>query len=222
MMDKKDATLAPTKYVDSDSADVVAFARDHAGEGSDRDRAIRLYYAVRDGIRYDMMTFGIDPDQFVASNCLKTPSAYCVPKAIALAAVARAAGIPARIGFANVRNHLTSPRISAMMDTDLFRWHAYTSLLIDGQWVKATPAFDIALCTRHKVKPLDFDGSKDSILHPFDAAGRKHMEYVDFLGEFDDLPFDIFAAEMRAHYPLMLETLERDRAARRRNNSLSA
>ncbi|MGO4836461.1 hypothetical protein AB4144_29880, partial [Rhizobiaceae sp. 2RAB30] len=77
MMDKKDPTLAPTKYVDSDSADVVAFARDHAGEGSDRDRAIRLYYAVRDGVRYDMMTFGVDPEQFVASNCLKAPSAYC-------------------------------------------------------------------------------------------------------------------------------------------------
>lgn len=222
MMDKKDATLAPTRYIDSDSPDVVAFAREHAGEGSDRDRAIRLYYAVRDGIRYDMMTFGVDPDQFVASNCLKAPSAYCVPKAIALAAVARAAGIPARIGFANVRNHLTSPRISAMMDTDLFRWHAYTSLLIDGKWVKATPAFDVALCTRHKVKPLDFDGSEDSILHPFDAAGRKHMEYVDFLGEFDDLPFDTFAAEMRAHYPVMLDTLERERAARRQQSQKRA
>ncbi|BCH28230.1 hypothetical protein MesoLjLc_01600 [Mesorhizobium sp. L-8-10] len=222
MMDKQDATLAPTRFIDSGSPDVIAFAREHAGGGSDRDRAIRLYYAVRDGVRYDMTTFGLDPAQFVASNCLKAPSAFCVPKAIVLAAAARAAGIPARIGFANVRNHLTSPRISAMMDTDLFLWHAYTSLLIDGKWVKATPAFDIALCTRHKVKPLDFDGSEDSILHPFDEAGRKHMEYVDFLGEYDDLPFETFAAEMRAHYPVMLETLERERAARQQDNQQSA
>lgn len=222
MTDKQDATLAPTRFIDSASPDVVAFALEHAGEGSDCDRAIRLYYAVRDGIRYDMTTFGLAPEQFVASNCLKAPSAFCVPKAIALAAVARAAGIPARIGFANVRNHLTSPRISAMMDTDLFLWHAYTSLLIDGKWVKATPAFDIALCTRHKVKPLDFDGREDSILHPFDEAGRKHMEYVDFLGEYDDLPFETFAAEMRAHYPVMLDMLERERTARRQDNQKSA
>lgn len=219
----QDATLDPTYFIDSDSPSVRAFAKAHAGEGSDRDRAIRLYYAVRDGIRYDMMTFGLDPAQFVASNCLKTPSAFCVPKAITLAAVARAAGIPARLGFANVRNHLTSPRISRMMDdTDLFRWHAYTSLSIDGKWVKATPAFDIVLCTRHKVRPLDFDGREDSILHPFDGAGRKHMEYVDFLGEFDDLPFETFAAEMRAHYPLMLDTLERERAARRKTSAKDA
>lgn len=222
MTQKPDATLEATRFIDSDSAPVAAFTQKHAGEGSDRDRAIRLYYAVRDGIRYDMTSFGLDPDQFVASECLKAPAAFCVPKAIALAAVARAAGIPARLGFANVRNHLTSPRISRMMDTDLFRWHAYTSLLIDGKWVKATPAFDIALCTRHKVKPLDFDGVEDSILHPFDESGRMHMEYVDFLGEYDDLPFEIFAAEMRAYYPRMLDTLERERAGRGSSNQTSA
>ena len=222
MSDVSEASLRPTAFIDSDNPSIVAFAQAHAGEGSDRERAVRLYYAVRDHVRYDMFTFGLDPEQFVASQCLASPTAFCVPKAVALAAVARAAGIPARVGFADVRNHLTSPRINAMMDDDVFRWHAYTSLYIDGKWVKATPAFDLKLCERHKVMPLEFDGIEDSIFHPFDATGRQHMEYVRFIGEFDDLPFEEFAAEMRAAYPRMLDELERERTERKANRPRTA
>ncbi len=202
--------------MDCDAPEVRAFADRHAGASAEpRERAVRLYYAVRDAIRYDMTTFGLDPSQFKASNCLHAESAFCVPKAIALAAVARAAGVPARIGFADVRNHITSPRFSALMDDDLFRWHAYTALFLEGRWVKATPAFDLALCERHGVKPLEFDGHEDSIFHEFDAKGRRHMEYVRFIGEYDDLPFETFAAEMRKAYPRMLAHLDGERAKRR-------
>ena len=209
-----DAALTSTRFVDADSPVVRDFVAAHAGDGDDVSTAVNLYYALRDAVAYDMRTFGLDADQFVASRVLQATSAFCVPKAVALAAVARAAGIPSRIGFANVRNHLTSPKLAAMMDGDVFRWHAYTSLFLDGQWVKATPAFDLALCERHGVAPLDFDGRADSIFQPFDQSGRPHMEYVDFIGEFDDLPFEAFSADMRRHYPRMLEALENDRAAR--------
>ena len=208
-------TLQATPFIDVDSDTVRAFTERHAGSGSDTERAIRLYYAVRDGVRYDMNAFGIEPERFVASECLQSSSAFCVPKAIALAAVARAAGIPARVGFADVKNHLTSPRIAALMDTDLFLWHAYTALFLNGKWIKATPAFDIELCNKHGVQPLEFDGREDSIFHEFDTAGRRHMEYVNFHGEFDDMPLEVFAAEMRKYYPRMLEALERERASAR-------
>lgn len=213
MSDVHRSALQATRFIDADAPSVRAFVVAYAGEGEALEKAVRLCRAVRDSVRYDMFTFGLDPAQFVASSCLSASSAFCVPKAIALAAVARAAGIPARIGFADVRNHLTSPKITAMMDDDVFHWHAYTSLFLEGKWVKATPAFDLALCERHKVKPLDFDGRNDSILHPFDETGRKHMEYVRFVGEFDDFPYDDFAAEMRAHHGRMLEALDRNRAA---------
>jgi transglutaminase-like putative cysteine protease len=212
MSDEFDQVLAPTHFIDSNSPAIRAYAEKHAGNGCDRERAVNLYYAVRDGVRYDMASFGLDPEQFVASNCLASPSAFCVPKAVALAAVARASGIPARVGFADVRNHLTSPRMEALMDDGVFYWHAYTSLFIDGKWVKATPAFDIGLCEKHKVLPLEFDGTEDSIFHPFDGVGRRHMEYIRFVGEFDDLPFEAFSADMRRHYPRMLDALEKDRA----------
>ncbi|MCV0396721.1 MAG: transglutaminase [Rhizobiaceae bacterium] len=207
-----DDALKATRFIDADHPAIRDFAASNAGDGDDVSKAVKLYYALRDRIAYDMRTFGLDEEQFVASNVLDAPSAFCVPKAIALAAAARAAGIPAKVGFANVRNHLTSPKLAALMDDDLFRWHAYTALFLDGKWVKATPAFDIALCERHGVMPLEFDGREDSIFHPFDKEGRRHMEYVEFIGEFDDMPYDAFAAEMRAAYPRMLKVLEEDRA----------
>jgi transglutaminase-like putative cysteine protease len=207
-----------TAFIDADAPAVVDFVERHAGAGDDRARAVRLYYAIRDSIRYDMTTFGLDPAPFKASNCLAAESAFCVPKAIALAAAARAAGIPARLGFADVRNHLVSPRMAALLDDDVFRWHAYTSIMIEGRWVKATPAFDLGLCERHGVKPLEFDGREDSIFHPFDERGRKHMEYVRFVGEFDDFPYEDFSAAMRAGHPRMLAHLDaertRDKASR--------
>ncbi len=209
--------LQSTPFIDADSAFIRAYAEKHAGGGSDIERAVRLYYAVRDDVHYDLNAFGIEPERFVASHCLQAASAFCVPKAIALAAVARAAGIPARVGFADVKNHLTSPRITELMDTDLFLWHAYSALLLDGKWVKATPAFDIAFCNRYGVKPLEFDGKEDSIFHEFDASGRKHMEYVNFHGEFDDMPLEEFSADMRKYYPRLLEALAGDQPTTARN-----
>lgn len=207
----QDETLAATRFIDRDDPVVAGFAARHAGAGDAREKAVNLYYAVRDAVGYDMRAFGIEEELFVASNALRAKTAFCVPKAVALAAAARAAGIPSRIGFANVRNHLTSPRIAALMDDDVFHWHAYTSLFLDGKWVKATPAFDIGLCERYGVKPLDFDGREDSIFHPFDREGRQHMEYVDFVGEFADMPLAAFAGEMRQHHARLLDGMEQDR-----------
>lgn len=198
------AALQPTAFINSQSEPVRDFVDRHAGTGSDRERAIRLYYAMRDAIPYDMRHFGIEPHLFVASNVLAAPAAFCVPKAIALAATARAAGIPARIGFADVRNHLSTPRMLELIGTDVFYWHAFTVLHLDGQWVKATPAFDLAFCRKFNVKPLDFDGRSNSIFHEFDPDGRRHMDYVLDRGSYDDMPIETFAAEMRSHYPRLV------------------
>lgn len=209
-----DPTLAPTRFLDSDHPDIVAFAERHAGTGDLKSKAVALALAAREAVPYDLYAFRLDPELLVASQVLRQPTAFCVPKAVLLAAVARAAGIPSRIGFADVRNHLTSPRFTAMMDTPDFRWHAYAALLIEGRWLKATPAFDAALCRRGGVEPLTFDGEADSIFQPFDAKGRRSMEYIAFHGEFDDMPYELFAAEMGRIYPRLLASLAAEREAR--------
>jgi transglutaminase-like putative cysteine protease len=205
--------LRPTPFIDSDSKTVRDFIATHAGEGTPREKVVRLYYAIRDGIRYDPYTIRLDPVEFRASTCLMTESAFCVPKAIALAAVARAVGIPARLGFADVKNHLSSPRLSALLGTDLFVWHGYTALLVDGRWVKATPAFNIELCEKCAIRPLEFDGTADSIFHAYDKAGHRHMEYVRQIGEFDDMPLEPFSAALLAAYPAFMRHQAQQRTA---------
>jgi transglutaminase-like putative cysteine protease len=124
-----------------------------------------------------------------------------VPKATLLAAVCRAAGIPARLGYADVRNHLSTERMRQSMKTDVFYWHGYTEIWIDGTWRKATPAFNLSLCERFGLLPLDFNGHDDSIYHPFDAAGNRHMEYVGQRGSFNDVPLAQIVADFNLHYP---------------------
>jgi len=193
--------LTATPTIDCDHAEVVAFAKEHAGASNDpRAQAVQLYYAVRDGVRYDPYALVLTIPGLKASRSLELGRAWCVPKAILLAAACRALGIPARIGFADVKNHLSTERMRQTMKSDVFYWHGYTAIELGGQWVKATPAFNIELCEKFRMKPLEFDGFEDSIYHPFDLDGHQHMEYLRFHGEFDDLPFDRMMNAFATHY----------------------
>ena len=196
--------LQPAAMVDSDHPAVIAFAREHARGADGRERAVALYYAVRDGFRYDPYRLDLTVEGMRASHVIALGVGWCVPKAALLAAAARAAGIPAPVGYADVRNHLSTERLRRTLQTDLFVWHGYTDLWIEGHWVKATPAFNLSLCERFGLLPLDFDGRSDSIYHPFDKAGNRHMEYVKQHGAFDDMPLDRIVADFEAHYPLWL------------------
>lgn len=198
------ASLAPTALIDSDHPAVVAFARQHDQGADDRERAVSLFLAARDSIRYDAYRLDLSPQGIRASTVLANGYGWCVPKAALLAAMCRAVGIPARLGYADVKNHLSTERMRQTMQTDLFVWHGYTDIWLDGRWVKATPAFNIELCTRFKLKPLDFDGRADSIYHAFDEAGNRHMEYVNQRGAFDDMPLERIVEDFARVYPRSL------------------
>jgi transglutaminase-like putative cysteine protease len=194
--------LESAEYVDSAAPGIVDFAgRVCEGAPDDVTKAVRLYYAIRDGIIYTPYCDFKSPETFRASACLERGSGFCVAKAALLAAAARAIDIPARVGFADVRNHLTTPRLRALMGTDLFYYHGYAELFLGGRWVKATPAFDRGLCERFGVRPLDFDGREDSLFHPHDVAGRRHMEYVRDRGPFSDVPVDEILETFNRCYP---------------------
>ena len=196
-------TLQPAAMVDSDHEVVRDFAARHAQGKDDRERAVSLYHAVRDGLRYDPYRIDLSVHGMKGSTALAHGYGWCVPKAAALPAVCRAAGIPARVGYADVRNHLSTERMRRNMGSDLFVWHGYTDLWLGGAWVKATPAFNIELCERFGLLPLEFDGRADSIYHPFDRAGNRHMEYVAMHGAFDDVPLQQILDAFAVHYPRM-------------------
>jgi len=195
-----DPTLAATALIDSDHPAVIAFAREHARGASPRERAVALHYAVRDGFRYDPYRIDLSTAGMRASAVIERGHGWCVPKAALLAAACRAAGIPARVGYADVRNHLSTERMRQSMQTDVFYWHGYTSILIDGHWLKSTPAFNIELTERFGLLPLDWDGTSDSIYHPFDARGQRHMEYLRDHGSFDDMPLARIRVDFARHY----------------------
>jgi transglutaminase-like putative cysteine protease len=195
-------SLAPGHYIDSDSPAVIEFARRATtGLRGDTERAVALYRAIRDDIQYDPYVDFFDQANFRASSVLAAGRGFCVGKSALFAAAARTIGVPARVGYADVRNHLTSPRMYARIKTDVFIWHSYTDLQVCGRWVKATPAFDLALCERVGLRPLEFDGQRDSLFHPFDRSGRRHMEYLRDRGTFADVPFDAIQADFRLAYP---------------------
>jgi transglutaminase-like putative cysteine protease len=196
----------PTSYIDSDSPDIRRFASESAGtSGRKKEQAVSLYYAVRDGFTYNPYCLTLDRSHYKASYVLERREGFCIQKAILLAAAARALGIPARLGFANVRNHLATKKLINLMKTDLFVFHGYTALNIDGKWVKATPAFDIRLCEKFGTIPLEFDGEADSVFHPFDSTGKRHMEYVHDYGIFDDFPFEKMLHEFEKYYPHLID-----------------
>ena len=190
-----------TPTIESTHPDVMRFARQHSGEaGTAAAQAVRLFYAVRDGFRYDPYQIDLTIDGLKASRTIEVKHGWCVSKAVLLAASCRSLGIPARLGFADVRNHLSTERMRQRMGTDVFYWHGYTEMLLEGKWVKATPAFNIELCEKFGLLPLEFDGTNDSLYHPFDAAGNRHMEYVNNRGSYSDLPLEEIIRTFRQEY----------------------
>lgn len=201
-----DEYLRPGRFIDSDHPAVVEFAERHRGGSRDpREQAVSLYRAVRDGLRYNPYRFSLDPQSLRASHALAVGESYCVPKAHLLAACARHCGIPARIGLADVRNHLSTPRLRELLGGDLFAMHGYTELHLDGRWVKATPAFNVELCAGYGVAPLEFDGRSDSVFQPYNEAGAPYMEYVLDHGQFPEAPEELFFGHLRRCYPQLFE-----------------
>lgn len=198
--------LSPGHFIDCDHPSVRDFVNLSISTTykTATDRAIALYYAVRDTIRYDVYIDYTDPASFRASGVLAAGRGFCAGKAAALAACYRAIGIPARVGYADVKNHITSPRLRALMRSDVFRWHSFVELHLGDRWIKATPAFDRSLCARLGLAPLEFDGKTDSLFQPFDSKGRLHMEYLGWRGSFADVPFETIINDFRLHYPWLI------------------
>lgn len=194
--------LAPGLAVDSDHAEVIAYARRlTTGINDPKAQAVALFYDIRDRFIYDPYNVSMTQEGFRASTCLSQGHGFCINKAILLAAACRVLGIPARLGFADVRNHLTSAKLRAAMGGDnLFVFHGYCEIYLNGAWRKATPAFNLSLCEKAGILPLDFDGENDSIYHPFDKAGNKHMEYVRQRGVYFDMPLEEMRAGVTAVY----------------------
>jgi transglutaminase-like putative cysteine protease len=201
--------LGVTAFLDHDSDEVREFVRSvlTSAESTPHERAIRLYYAVRDQVRYEVYGADLSRDGLRASHVVRAGTGMCIHKSVLYAAALRAVGIASRLVLTDVRNHLASDRLKTLLGGDVFHYHCLTSVHLAGKWVKATPTFNKTLCRLYGITPLEFDGTVDSIHHPFDLQGRKHMEFLRNHGEFDDLPYDLIINGLRGAHPrLFTET----------------
>ncbi|SMC18647.1 Transglutaminase-like superfamily protein [Desulfacinum hydrothermale DSM 13146] len=196
-----DEYLAPTGILDWEHPRVLDFAREAVGGAVDPvEKAVRLYRAVRDRIWYDPYSPFYLPEHYRASEVIRRGRSFCIPKAALLCALARSQGIPARIGFATVKNHLATRQLLDYLGSNVFVYHGYTALFLEGRWVKATPAFNRELCLRHGTDPLEFDGRSDSLLHPYNKDREKFMEYLAYHGEYADVPVQAIVEAWREAY----------------------
>jgi transglutaminase-like putative cysteine protease len=193
--------LAPTEIIDSNHPKIRDYAMEVVGTiGDPVERAVKLYLAVRDGIRYDPYTPFHRPEHYRASLVLQRGRSFCVPKVSLLCALGRACSIPSRVGFATVKNHLATKQLIDFIGSNLFVYHGFVEFRLEGKWVKATPAFNRELCEKHRVEPLEFNGREDSLFHPFNQENKKYMEYVRYHGTFSDIPVDAIVAAWNEAY----------------------
>ncbi|CAN5683205.1 transglutaminase family protein [soil metagenome] len=198
--------LQPTEFLNFDDESVREFAeRNSAGANTDREKAVKLYYAVRDGFQYNPNILDLRRDGLKASDLLKRNRGYCVEKAVLLAASARAVNVPSRLSFYIVRNHIATDKLEKLLQKNYLVFHGAAELFLDNKWLKTTPAFNKKLCDFLKVEPLEFDGRADSVFQEYDKAGNVFMQYLHDYGAFSDLPYELYLAELNKHYPHIFE-----------------
>ncbi|MCK9263491.1 MAG: transglutaminase family protein [Desulfomonilia bacterium] len=196
MSDQKASYLVPTDTIDCDHERIVTKAGELTRScTSANEKALHLFTFVRDAIPYNLYMISVFKEDFRASRILEWGKGYCVQKAVLLAALARASGIPSRLAFARIRNHKIPERVARLMGTNVFPRHGYTQLLLDNTWVSVAPTFDSALCQKIGAPVVGWDGRSDAVLPIRDLKGDAYIEYVEKFGAFADLPFGWIVAE---------------------------
>ncbi len=202
-MNRMEKYLKPTTTIDSDNPSIKEKALNLTrGKHDAADKAKSLFYWVRDEIKYNPFLAIEFSKNFRASEILERKQGFCIEKAALLAAFARAVGIPSRLHFADIRNHLVSDKLLKVMESNLFRYHGYTELYINGKWVKATPAFDLKMCRKNRIIPVEFDAQNDAILHSHNLDGKLHIEYIGDRGYHEDVPVEEIVAAFDKYYGL--------------------
>jgi transglutaminase-like putative cysteine protease len=192
IMDPEDLNIYfhPTEAIESDNNEIREVAqRLTTGLRDPVQKSVALFYFVRDEIHYSVYMISTYFEDFRASVTLERRRGYCVQKAILLAALARAVGIPSRLAFAKIRNHRVPEHVVKQTGTNILPSHGYTQLYIHGTWISVTPAFDRSLCEKSGLPPAEFDGVHDALLSDTDLYGRPFIEYLEKYEPQPDFPF---------------------------------
>ncbi|MET1259356.1 transglutaminase family protein [Flagellimonas sp. DF-77] len=193
--------LQESYYLDYNATTIKALTAPFLMIEKPVDRAKAIYLAIRDGWRYNPYQISMNTENYRASVISGKSEGHCVDKAILLTACLRGLGIPARLRLAKVTNHIAVDRLTERFGSNVLTPHGMVDVHLEGKWVKATPAFNKALCERCQVAPLEFDGKNDSMFQEFNQEGRQFMEYLEDYGAFEDVPLEFMMGNLRENYP---------------------
>ncbi len=195
------STLQPTYYLDWGHPGIGKALKDITGDCRNQAEALKkIFLFVRDQIPYNMYAVSGNPVYYKASKILEMGNGYCLQKAILFTALGRAAGIPSRLVLVAIRNHLTPPDVVEILGGNVFFPHAYSQFYIEGRWVNVAATYDRPLCERIGAAVPEFDGHRDTLLPATDLAGRKFIEYIDYYGVFDDVPWQLIVEKLPEYY----------------------
>ncbi|MFX0034770.1 MAG: transglutaminase-like domain-containing protein [Candidatus Hermodarchaeota archaeon] len=201
-MENLNIYLQPTEFLDYNKKSVSTKAFEITGGlKTEKEKAIALFYWVRDKIKYNMSAFYMIKSNFKASVTLRRGYGFCVSKAVLLSSFARAVGIPARVHLADIRNNKVTQETIDLLGTNKFYFHGYSELFINNNWIKVTPVFDKNTASKAGFLPLvEFDGINDGILSKYDPDGNLFIEYLKDRGVFADLPYEKMDKVIRKKY----------------------
>ncbi|MBD3256622.1 MAG: hypothetical protein GF383_16130 [Candidatus Lokiarchaeota archaeon] len=202
MVDEKEY-LESTEFLDFHRKRVKNLALEIVRDtDSDKEKAIALFYWVRDQIKYNMYTYYPKiRANLKASVTLRRGTGFCMSKAVLLSALARAVSIPARIRMVDIRNNKISRKVIDMLGTNIFYCHGISELKLHNNWVKLTPVFDKETALKAGFIPLiEFDGEHNALFSKYDEEGNLFVEYVKDYGSFADVPIDKIDKIFEEHY----------------------
>lgn len=195
-----EAYLKATYFLDFENVAIQEYIQPFKHHTNAMNRATAFYNFVRDGFLYDPYHLDLRAEQLKASQIITKSRAWCVEKAIVFAAGLRALGIPSRLGYAIVENHIGLEKMERVLRTSKIVFHGYVDVFLNNKWTKATPAFDQRVCVLNGVEPLIWNATEDSLFQEF-IHGKKYMQYHHDYGVFEDVPHALMHDEMRKHYP---------------------
>jgi transglutaminase-like putative cysteine protease len=184
--------LEPTRFIDSDHADVIAAARRLTeGCASEEEKLARIYYFVRD-MPYDILASFryLAEGRNRASDVLRAGHAFCMGKASSFVALCRASGIPARVGFQQLHcpdKPFMSEEVRRLWGDRTLPWHSLGEAYLGGKWLKLDATIDAATAAA-KGRPYtrQFDGEHDiptvegPILQDLDSHADYPAEVADW------------------------------------------
>ena len=182
--------LKPTYFLDFNNDIIKQKVKELIDSDDLTENAIKLFYFVRDKIKYNPYSPCDKREYYRSSEVLKRGSGYCIQKAVLLCSMLRLAKIPCKLVFVDIKNYNAPEKLTKLFG-NTYHFHGYCKLYLNNKWVSAAPTFNIEMCEKFGYKPTEFNGKEDALLEKYNVNGELTFEYINFRGEFDDLPFNI-------------------------------